>query len=201
MRPRKVLDVHDMPLVGGALCLDFVNTTGGRASDEPRERLRSMADIRVWARRAGLQGSRGSARLSAEAQLRAVQRLHAVRETLYRTLRAVAEKRRPRMDDVRQVEQWSREDRLRRELVFTEEAVELRMRAGSTETDRWTSAVIDSAMGLLQSQRLQSLKRCGECDWLFLDETKNQSRTWCKKTCGDRVRARRHYQAMRSRHR
>jgi len=198
MRPRKLLAVGDMPLVGGEVCLDFVNTTGGRAGQEPRERLCSIRDVRVWARRAGVSGGQrrgGGAREERSQQVLA--RLHTVRETLYRIFQARIEGRRPRRDDVRRLDRWSREDRLRRELVFAPDGLALRLVPGSSASDRWISAVVDSAMSLLRSPRVALLKRCAECDWLFLDETKNQSRTWCKKTCGDRVRARRHYRATR----
>jgi len=56
---------------------------------------------------------------------------------------------------------------------------------------------VASAVELLTSERLTRTKRCGECDWLFVDESKNRSRTWCKKLCGDRTRARRHYDRIR----
>jgi predicted RNA-binding Zn ribbon-like protein len=61
------------------------------------------------------------------------------------------------------------------------------------ELDAMVWPIVSAAVELLMSDRLARLKRCGECDWLFLDESKNGSRTWCKKDCGDRVRARRHY--------
>ena len=59
--------------------------------------------------------------------------------------------------------------------------------------------IVQSAVDLLTSDAVGRLKRCGECDWLFVDDSKNQSRTWCKKECGDRVRARRHYRLVRGR--
>ena len=51
---RAFQDAASVPLVGGRLCLDFVNTTGARASAAPRERLRVPADLLTWAGRAGL---------------------------------------------------------------------------------------------------------------------------------------------------
>jgi predicted RNA-binding Zn ribbon-like protein len=40
------------------------------------------------------------------------------------------------------------------------------------------------------------VRECGgdHCGWLFLDETKNRSRRWCEMSvCGNRAKARRHY--------
>ena len=37
------------------------------------------------------------------------------------------------------------------------------------------------------------------CDWLFLDISRNQMRRWCDmKTCGNRDKARRHYERTKS---
>ena len=50
---------------------------------------------------------------------------------------------------------------------------------------------------LLMSRELEHLRMCAapDCAWLFLDNTKNQRRRWCDmKTCGNRVKARRHYE-------
>ena len=199
----KFRDVNTIQHVGGAVCLDFVNTTGARASGQPRERLCEYSDVVTWSRRAGIFASlrkrrhgRASAPDAVHSQ-EALRRVHDVREMLYRVFRPVADKLTPTTKDVRHLDRLSREDRLRRELVITEHGAELKLSSGTSELDRLISTVVDSAVTLLRSDRLRCLKRCAECDWLFLDETKNQSRIWCKKLCGDRVRARRHYSARR----
>ena len=192
-----------MPLVGGRLCLDLANTTGARASTDPRERLRTYHDVLVWSRRAGLL-STGEARTLASHSAgqasdadAAVKRLCDVRETLYRLLLAAAERRSPSKSDVDQFNRLWREDRSRRAMVAVGHALEVRLAASPRELDRMIWPVIESAADLLTSDAVGRLKRCGECDWLFLDDSKNRSRTWCKKACGDRVRARRHYGRVR----
>jgi predicted RNA-binding Zn ribbon-like protein len=51
------------------------------------------------------------------------------------------------------------------------------------------------ALELLRHGPLDRIKACPEtegCGWLFLDESKNRSRTWCSmKTCGNAAKARR----------
>jgi predicted RNA-binding Zn ribbon-like protein len=52
-----------------------------------------------------------------------------------------------------------------------------------------------SASDLLVSEDAESVKSCGDptCRWLFLDLSKNHTRRWCDmKTCGNRMKARRH---------
>jgi predicted RNA-binding Zn ribbon-like protein len=53
-----------------------------------------------------------------------------------------------------------------------------------------------AAADLLVSSDAELIKDCGDptCRWLFLDVSKNHTRRWCDmKTCGNRMKARRHH--------
>jgi predicted RNA-binding Zn ribbon-like protein len=66
--------------------------------------------------------------------------------------------------------------------------------------DRMLWPVLRAAGDLLVSDRLARIRECGgeRCGWLFLDETKNHSRRWCEMgVCGNRAKARRHYDRSR----
>jgi len=55
--------------------------------------------------------------------------------------------------------------------------------------------VVRSAADLLTSDTLPMLRICAadDCQWLFMDTSKNQTRRWCNmKSCGNRAKARRH---------
>lgn len=55
-----------------------------------------------------------------------------------------------------------------------------------------------SALRLLCEPATERMKICGNCGWLFLDRSKNRSRTWCDMSvCGNRVKAGRHYRRKR----
>jgi predicted RNA-binding Zn ribbon-like protein len=57
-----------------------------------------------------------------------------------------------------------------------------------------------AASDLLVSSDAELIKDCGDptCRWLFLDVSKNHTRRWCDmKTCGNRMKARRHHERMR----
>lgn len=57
-----------------------------------------------------------------------------------------------------------------------------------------------SALLLVAAPEQDRLKICGHCGWLFLDRSKNRSRTWCDMSvCGNRQKASRHYAARRNR--
>jgi len=56
------------------------------------------------------------------------------------------------------------------------------------------TAAFLSAMRLLDPARLERIKACPNCYWLYLDESRNRSRRWCDmNVCGNRAKARRHY--------
>lgn len=54
-----------------------------------------------------------------------------------------------------------------------------------------------SAMRFLEPKVQHRVKVCPACRWLFLDNSKNQSRQWCDmKICGNRAKAQAHYARM-----
>jgi predicted RNA-binding Zn ribbon-like protein len=51
-----------------------------------------------------------------------------------------------------------------------------------------------SAMKLLDERTILKCKVCPDCEWLFFDQSKNQSRLWCDMAlCGNRAKAKAHY--------
>ncbi|MDB5554242.1 MAG: hypothetical protein JWL86_4226 [Rhizobium sp.] len=59
-------------------------------------------------------------------------------------------------------------------------------------------ATARSALNLIASPDTERLKICPNCEWLFIDRSKNQSRTWCDMSvCGNRAKARLHYKKRR----
>lgn len=204
-RPRIHIPVEDMPLVGGVVCLDFVNTTGARATRAPRERLTRYRDLLVWSRRVELLDAHAAARLTRAAMrqpdeaARVLARARAIRETVYAVFLAVVEGRRLDHHAVGDLTRHWHDARRRQELSAAKQGLEVRF-VGSDKLDRMLGPIVVSAVDLLTSHRLPLLKRCSECDWLFLDETKNGTRRWCKAMCGNRARSRQRYERQRRRH-
>jgi predicted RNA-binding Zn ribbon-like protein len=59
-------------------------------------------------------------------------------------------------------------------------------------------ATARSALKLIASPDTERLKICPNCEWLFIDRSKNRSRTWCDMSvCGNRAKARLHYKKKR----
>jgi predicted RNA-binding Zn ribbon-like protein len=203
-----VASAVDLKLVAGELCLDFVNTIEWHASDHPIELLRNYGDIVAWGRRVRILDPAAGNRLLREARIDPVQaavvleRAIEIRETIYRVALACTRRQAPVPADL---EGFNRE--LKAALRHVRVAPGPR---GLTWTwdpdDRQLDSVLwpilRSAAELLTSERQQRIGQCADdrgCGWLFLDNTKNHSRRWCEMNdCGNRAKARRHYQRSRA---
>ena len=203
MARRTFLAVDKVLLVGGRLCLDFVNTTGSRERKECRERLRSYDDVFIWSRRAGIVGESAANALRKRAASRPVLATRVLvqairfRECLYRVFRSSLERKAPASADIRLLSRMASIAREKQRFEPDQSMWRWRWHAPSGQLDDVLWPIAESAISLLTSDDMDRLRQCGECDWLFIDETKNKSRRWCKKTCGDRVKARRYYKRRR----
>ncbi|HSL42066.1 MAG TPA: CGNR zinc finger domain-containing protein [Anaerolineales bacterium] len=192
-----------LELVGGALCLDFVNTINSRIHPE-HDYLLGYFDLVGWANKVGIlfptQTSQlqKRARQNADEAQSALKAAHTLRDLLYRLFSKAAEGSEPDKKDMEIFvvfygESISRSQLIRKETHYTttwkmDEALEAVL---------WP--IIHSAGELLLSEELGHLKECPGCGWLFLDTSKNQSRRWCSmNTCGARDKMRRYHRRKRA---
>jgi predicted RNA-binding Zn ribbon-like protein len=192
-------------LRGGVVCLDFVNTVGSRLADRPREYLPSYEDLLSWARQAGLlapeemEGLSRQAALDPEGARETLSRALTLREAIHRLIdRAIAGESQVEGDL----------SALNRELSIALSHLRVMPADGAygwgwdqcgdegeIPLDRPLWPVAQSAAELLASERLPRVKICAAdgCGWMFLDESRNNSRRWCdSRDCGNRERVRRH---------
>lgn len=199
-------------LVGGRLCLDFVNTVGGRVSDPARgkktaeavvilrERLNDYLDLLAWSGHAGLLGEAEAQALVREGKRReqeaaqVLARALALREALYRICKAVIDQRSPQAADLALLNQELGEARRHERLVAVADGFDWECNGGTSDLDRMLWPVARSAAELLTAGDLTRLHACGseECGWLFEDTSRNRSRQWCTMTdCGNIAKVRR----------
>lgn len=200
-----VRPVEDVELIGGEVCLDFANTLGG-TREAPSERLHDYGDLVRWAAHAGaIEGTEVEALVAAagarSAEAEAVfARALRLREAIFRILVAVIADASPAEEDLERLN-----DELARALphlriVPDEHGFDYRFEAPDGDLDRPLWPVARSASELLATGDLGRVKRCtsDECDWLFVDLSKNRSRRWCDmRDCGNRAKARRYYRRQR----
>lgn len=186
-------------LLGGALCLDFINTIGWRG-DPTRtiEFLPSYSELVLWALGSGVIDRQKSLHLIDEGMKNPV--------TSTATLQLAKELR---------VELESAFDPNLQQSTNLPIATAIVRSVGEFDTLvegvgrlRWTSTatgsdislpllpVAISALELATSRKIEMVKRCADddCAWLFIDDTRNHSRRWCSmEDCGNRAKAGAHY--------
>ncbi len=174
--------------VAGRLCLDFLNTANwSEASQVIEEKLGSDNDVAAWCRAAGLQ--------TPVDQNERVSDIRLFRNSLRAIFLTALSGAAPKKSDLARLN----------EALASVPHQALRPSAknqyGITSTLGLASAVAVSATALLsQNSEISRVKICpGDgCAWMFLDESKNRRRTWCSmETCGNRAKAKRHYQRNR----
>lgn len=200
-----------MKFVGGALCLDFVNTvdvwTEGASrtdrhpyGDTPLcEQLVDYEALVQWGQLANVLGAREAGEMIKQGQhdttaaSEVLQRAMRLRRSLYRLFKSMLHGWKPDPADLDVLHRELAIARAHERLVHHRGIFEWRFENLHDELDRILWPVTRSAAELLCSADLTRLRQCrsAQCGWLFLDTTRNHSRSWCDMSdCGnlDKVR-------------
>lgn len=192
-------------LLGGSLCLDFANTADWHAGDAPVEMLTGYATLLDWGQATGILDARQAARLAREAvddpqaAEEALRRAIALRETIYRLFSRIAAGNDPERADLAELNAALAESLPHRRIARRASDYRWDWREGGLDRVIWPVAL--SAAELLVSSDRDRVRECAghPCGWLFIDTSRNRSRRWCSmEICGNRAKARRHYQRARA---
>jgi predicted RNA-binding Zn ribbon-like protein len=197
----------NMPRKNIQLALDFANTRGWHESDNPEELLNTYRDVVKWCEQSGVLDSKeaahlletGNHRVSATREL-----LHGaitLRKSLYRIFSAVATKIPPQDIDIDTLNEHLAKVMAETRLVYMSQRFILHQARRNEAFHFMLDPVVRSAADLLLSDEVGRIKKCADqsCGWLYIDGSKNRSRKWCDmKDCGNRAKARRHYQRVRA---
>jgi len=213
------IKLHERPaskinLIGGRLCLDFVNTMGARRTGPTGEmiirdeKLNDYFDLIAWARHAGALTEAEAKALTKEARqypsdaarvLRIGLRL---REALYSVLKGIVAGLAPGRRDLAVLNEELRVAQGPKQIAATAKGFEWEWNTSRPALDKILWLVSDSAAELLTTGDLSRLRQCGgdDCGWIFQDSTRNRSRHWCDmRDCGNRDRVRRFRSRQRTR--
>jgi predicted RNA-binding Zn ribbon-like protein len=192
-------------LSGGALCLDFANTVSKRkVPGEISDHLATYSDLLAFATQSRYFPANFARKLAAashatpQAAAKALEIARRLREAIYRTFLACAESRLATPEDLKLIQKMTVEGWKHSWLTKAGPGYRWLLKRGeNAQFDGVLWPIAHSAADLLTSDRLQKVRMCEAqtCAWLFLDESRNHSRRWCDmKVCGNREKARRHYQ-------
>jgi predicted RNA-binding Zn ribbon-like protein len=124
-----------------------------------------------------------------------------LRETIYQIFSTIANGGQPRPRDLDILNATVSRMKPRMRVVSLDGAFALTWILEGTGLDTILWPIVKSAADLLTSDRLVSVRECAahNCRWLFMDHSPNQNRRWCDmKVCGNRAKARRHYERRRT---
>ena len=202
----------EMRLIGGRLCLDFINTVDGRKSVSPRRESHSLdsvlgdklvkySDLVEWSRHSGILTATEAARLIQASKRNAREaedvfdRAIALREALYRICKAIMTDRRPQTVDLKTVNDELLRARTHERLTHEANGFTWEWVGNDTALDRMLWPIAHSGAELFTTGDLSRLRECcgEECGWLFEDTSKNRSRQWCDmQDCGNLAKVRRY---------
>ena len=195
----------EFDLSGGSLCLDFANTVSHRKQPVQRQdNLTGYDDLVLFAREAGVVAPQLAGQLLEVAAMRPQVRAATfkaaikLREAIYQVFAAVARSRAPRKRDIKLIEEMASQAMTHRRLVPGGGKYRWEWKCDKNESLSYVLwPIAASAAELLTSDRVTQVRECEAktCAWLFLDQTRNHSRRWCDMSaCGNREKARRHYE-------
>ena len=201
---------HESPTfkqVGGALCLDLVNTVGNwNDSAHQRDYLASYDDLVVWSQQAGTLTELEAQTLRREAAQRPAEATEVLaqaaelRDTIREVALAVAHDHPIDPEALARLNRFVGELLGASRLVSTVEGLVLMRHDDSTALDRVLWPVVRSAIDLFTSGELRRVRECaGEaCGWVFVDASRSGRRRWCDMAdCGNVAKVRR-YRARQS---
>ena len=190
-----------LEVVGGHPAVDFVNTVHTWHADPPPDYLHDFDDFIDWNRMSGLLGPRSAAQFKSASKAQKAKVYGgalSLRGSLHGILTAIADGSPLPADALEDLN-----DVIRRTTKWRRLAAD-RATGGTTLCCVWDFSdapavaalgpVAWAAVDLLEKGPLERVKICpgDRCGWLFLDTSKNRSRTWCSmKTCGNAAKVKR----------
>ncbi len=188
---------------GNWLCLDFTHTLDSRYDVHPRELLKDYSDLVLWGQYVDILKDDEARSLHEEATSHpveataALERAIVLREAIYRIFLAIAEDATPQEVDLATLNAALSEAMSHTRIVAKDGSFAWDWAGREIDFNSILWQVVRSAADLLTDEELDAVRACAaeDCRWLFVDTSKNRSRRWCDmKTCGNRSKARRHYE-------
>ncbi len=200
----KEKNIDTLPIDGGVLCLNFVNTVDSRTKHGAHEYLSDYQQFMLWCNKVEITADTrldqlaGYAKTHKKEASQALTKIISIRENLYLLFATIASGQVGKLDqhvlhhfNTNLAESLShlrfKQEENHLIQTFTKESINLCEPV-------WV--IVKSAYDLLIGKDYERIKLCHapDCGWLFLDHTKNNKRRWCNpSTCGSIEKSKRYY--------
>jgi predicted RNA-binding Zn ribbon-like protein len=199
-------------LIGGNVCLDFINTLDDRPSDKPKELLTNYYELARFGEDAGILTPEQldfffeRVHLMPDDAEEALRHARNLREAMYAVFSALMNRQNVPVIAMDTLNAYIRDAALhsrlvqgkmvQSEMVTCEGRMEWRFEDLTSALEGMLWPIARAAADLLASSDLAMVRACSSptCQWLFLDTSKNHHRRWCSmQQCGNRAKVRRFY--------
>ncbi|UZR98600.1 CGNR zinc finger domain-containing protein [Chondrinema litorale] len=203
-----VSNIHILSISGGHLSFDFINTVSSRQENsENYDYFQTYHDFLLWCQRLEILTEESTDNLSTFSKRhpkitdQTLSKIVAVREDLYilffhivkTGIAGIPEKVLQKFnyyvsEALSQIKLDLKDDK------FVSSFSDLK-----NPLEEPLCIILKTTADLLMAGDYQRIKQCGNCDWLFLDTTKNNKKRWCSaSTCGSVEKSKRYYQKRKS---
>jgi predicted RNA-binding Zn ribbon-like protein len=171
-----------------AICLDFLNSDWSdyRGSGRKEDRLKKPGWIEQFLMRWSLP-------VAQPVNEAALSELVALRSLLQRMVQAIAQGHQPAVEDIASLNSYLEAAPFYRYLEVAGETYQVQQMPLHKDW-RWVQAEIAISFAELLSQENPArIKKCenADCNWVYYDESRNQSRRWCDEGCANIIKVRR----------
>jgi len=189
-------------LIGGNVCLDFINTLDDRPSDKPKELLTDYYELARFGEDAGILTPEQQDFLCENVHLMpgeaagALRRAIHLREAMYAVFSALMKGQTVPPVEMDTLNAYIQDAALHSRLVESAGRCEWRFDNMGSAFDAMLWPIARAAADLLASSDVALVRACSSetCQWYFLDTSKNHHRRWCSmKQCGNRAKVRKFY--------
>ena len=185
---------------GGCLCFDFVNTVGSRLEDPLREYLPGYEDVLVFAQRQEIlpepiltQLGKYAGEHEKEAT-KVLAEIVAIRENMFQLFSAIAHGKSIPPPVLKTFNRDLRVGFSHIEFKPEKDGLGIGWRIKENDLYLPLRMALKSGYDILTTQEPRRMKECSCCGWLFLDQSKNNTRRWCDmQACGSVTKSRRYY--------
>jgi predicted RNA-binding Zn ribbon-like protein len=189
--------IETIPLDGGRLCFDLVNTVHSWKTEDPTDFFLEYDDFLVWCRRLSLRvpSKRTLSKYHDKRDFAtALAKIIQVREVLYHMFSSIANGSVPGEAVTAAFNKY---------LAEALEKIRIQFSPGkaSVVIDDEKDALLGPLFHILKScydvltlDDIGRIKQCSTCGWIFYDSTRNNRRRWCNPlTCGSMDKSKRYY--------